>query len=527
MPRPRRDSKTLLTDLREASFTPAVRDVAGLLDLLQDADDSLQKSIERSIARVGRPAAAAILERLPASRRPVRGHLIKILGRIAQALQDKSLADVLLSHLADEDLKARRNAIIALGHLPLAGVEDALLDKWTREDRIDHRRSLAASLGKIGGPASLAALGSYSTDDPELKKIISQAMLILERQSSRQKESAIAGMVPAAFSVPIIAECRQGLEKILLSEFDPSWKPKVLGKGKVGAILRGPLESVFQARTFMRFGVPLPPLQGDVAETVVRALTGDLALRIFKTWTRGQIRYRLDWGTGHRRSAVWQCAKQISEKCSDLINDPSDSTWEAVVHEIPGGTQIVLHPKKLADPRFQYRIQDVYAASHPTLAAALVRIAGVEKNDVVWDPFAGSGTELIERALAGPYKELHGTDIESRAIEAARKNFKAAGVDGARLFVADGLVHQVPNATLVITNPPMGRRSRRGDVGPLLKRFLEHAASVLVPHGRLVWISPMPERHAGEAGAAGLKLTFQQHVDMGGFQGQIQRYEKI
>ncbi|OGH57983.1 MAG: hypothetical protein A3I06_06335 [Candidatus Lindowbacteria bacterium RIFCSPLOWO2_02_FULL_62_12] len=145
---------------------------------------------------------------------------------------------------------------------------------------------------------------------------------------------------------------------------------------------------------------------------------------------------------------------------------------------------------------------------------------------MVWDPFAGAGTELVERALAGSCRELHGTDIDPRAIEVAERNLKAAGIHGARLRVGDALTEHVPGVTLILTDPPMGRRSRPGGVGPLLKRFIEHAAETLAPGGRFVWISPLPEQNAKEARTAGLELNFHQDVDMGGFRGQIQKYEK-
>lgn len=524
----RRDAASLLNAMRDTSFTPGLRDMSGLIDLLESADDDGVKAVQHSIARAGPAAASCILARLPESVRPVRGHLVNILGRIGRDTRDSEIAGTLLSLLYDEDLKTRRNAVIALGHMPLPGIEPALLQKWAREDRIDHRRSIAASLGRIGGAASLEALRAFKTADAELKRIIGQSLLLISRNLTRSAESAIAAGVAPESPVAVAAHCRGGIEKILADEYDASWQPRILGIGKVGLTLRGPLESLFQARTFLCFGFPLPPERGTGPEAVTRALTGEAALRIFKTWTRGLIRYRIEWtGAGPRRAAVWACAKTITERRPELINDPADSTWEAVVHESKNETRIELQPKKLPDPRFTYRLNYVYASSHPTLAAALVRVAGIRPDDVVWDPFAGSGTELIERALAGPCRELHGTDTDPRAVGAAGQNLKAAGIGSATLKVGDSLSEKVPGVTLILTNPPMGRRVRRGDVGPLLKRFIEHAAWNLSRHGRLVWFTHLPQPCAAAAKEAGLKLTFKQDVDMGGIRVELQRYEKI
>ena len=81
-----------------------------------------------------------------------------------------------------------------------------------------------------------------------------------------------------------------------------------------------------------------------------------------------------------------------------------------------------LVPKGVADPRFAYRGRDVPAASHAPLAAAIAWLGGVREGDVVWDPFMGSGTELVERATRGPAAELVGTDLDPRALAAAEAN---------------------------------------------------------------------------------------------------------
>ncbi|MFY0536671.1 TRM11 family SAM-dependent methyltransferase [Nannocystis pusilla] len=118
-----------------------------------------------------------------------------------------------------------------------------------------------------------------------------------------------------------------------------------------------------------------------------------------------------------------------------------------------------------ADPRFSYRSGDVPAASHPTIAAALARLAEVRQDDVVWDPFVGSGLELCERGLLGPAASLLGTDLDPRALAVAAANLRNAGLR-AELTQADATTHRPAGVTLIVTNPPMGRRVHRGDVGP-------------------------------------------------------------
>jgi tRNA G10 N-methylase Trm11 len=91
----------------------------------------------------------------------------------------------------------------------------------------------------------------------------------------------------------------------------------------------------------------------------------------------------------------------------------------------------------------------------------------------------------------------------------------------------DALDYRPQGVTLVITNPPMGRRaSRVSGLTGLLDRFVSHAAGVLVPGGRLVWIAPWPERARAAASKAGLVLELARDIDMGGFDAQLQRYTK-
>ncbi len=234
--------------------------------------------------------------------------------------------------------------------------------------------------------------------------------------------------------------------------------------------------------------------------------------------TASALRYRLAFtGGGHRRAEVQRIAAAVSARRPELVNDPTDTTWTVEVH----ARELLLVPRRLEDPRFTWRRRDMPAASHPTLAAALARIAGARPDDVVWDPFVGSGAELVERARLGPSRRLIVGDRDAGALSAARANRAAARVV-AELAVRDALAPAPAGVTLVLTNPPMGRRIARPD----LAGFVAHAAAALVPGGRMVWISPTPGRTAARAAHAGLRPTYRQVVDMNGFSAEIQAFEK-
>ncbi|HVH41157.1 MAG TPA: methyltransferase, partial [Labilithrix sp.] len=189
-------------------------------------------------------------------------------------------------------------------------------------------------------------------------------------------------------------------------------------------------------------------------------------------------------------------------------------------------SRIELVPRAYSDERFVYREELVAASSHPTIAAALARVAPRNESDVVWDPFAGAGAELVERARLGPYSRLVGTDTDPRAVAAARANLRRAGVVNASIETADACEHIPEGVTLIITNPPMGRRVQRGTHADLLERFVSHAARVLVPGGALVWLVPEPGPIRRRAESAGLVLDRAFSVDMGGFSAELAIYSK-
>jgi len=528
---------TLLARLQDPGFTPRAGEVDALIDFL--VDEKLAKAAARAIGRVGPAALEPLRARLVGARPPLRAHIVRAMGRLTD---DARAVETLLEALDDGDPKTRRNAAMELGHVQRPGVEAALLRSWTRDPRPEMRRTIAASLGKIGGADALPTLGEAArAEDPELVRIAQKSLAMVERTASRGERGRIDGSRLAAAPVDVIAFARQGLEDMLadeLSRVAAVSQVRVVGPGRVRVRLVGALDALFGARTMLSLRFPLPPeavgdgsgANGGLAEGVARAATSDAARAIVGAWTVGPARYRIAWADGsHKRAATWDAAAAIRKRAPEYVNDPTSSLWELVLEQKSGGAQgqvieASLEPRALEDPRFVWRRGDVPAASHPTVAAALARVAGVRDDDVAWDPFVGSGAELIERALRGPYRALHGTDNDPRALAVARANAEAAHVP-LTLEHGDALGPAPAGVTLVITNPPMGRRaSRTLGTDAMLDRFVTHAAGVLVPGGRFVWIAPWPQRSRAAGAEAGLTLDWARTLDMGGFDAEIQRW---
>lgn len=542
---PRAPDFKLLEAIRAPGFTPGRADINELLDHLSgDLDDETNELAQRALLRAGAPARRAILARAPSAPPPAKRALTSLLGRAASANPDaEDVRRFLITTLEDADPKTRRNAAIALGKLHHPEVEEALAARLEREDAEGPRRSIIAALGKVGGRRALSALekAGEAGGDEVIDRARARSTLMVTRTLDREAPSTFDVNKEAPADPPggarVALRCRSGLEEILKDELENGFDPRIerddVAGARVEVTLKGAPASLFQARTMTSFGFLLPPQPVSSPDRLPEALAESLsspdAKRILTHWTRGAVRYRIAWARGgKRRAAIWRTAEEVSLRCPELVNDPRESTWHAIVHEGPGVIRVELEPR-FDDPRFVYRRGDVPAASHPTIAAALVRVAGVRADDVVWDPFVGSGGELCERAIAGPYLRLIGSDKDERALEIARVNLAAAGAR-ADLIRLD--IHSRPalpaRPTLVITNPPMGRRVHRSsDLDQLLDHFLERAAEALVPGGRLVWVSPLPRHTARAAKDAGLAPYFQKDVDMGGFEAQIQGFRKL
>ncbi len=240
------------------------------------------------------------------------------------------------------------------------------------------------------------------------------------------------------------------------------------------------------------------------AAAVVDALASPEAAAIFAAFTRGPVRFRLDWERGgHRRAEVWRVAGAIAARRPDLVNDPTDSTWR--VHVAEDGDRVADRARAAQARRSALRLPRGRCAGR--LAPDRGRRAGPAvgdaqpgpADDVVWDPFVGSGLELCERGRLAPFGRLVGSDISTEALAAARANVESAGVT-AELVVGDALGHDVPGATVILTNPPMGRRVLRGRAEPLLVEIVDRAAAILPAGGLLCWISPIPGQTRARAG---------------------------
>lgn len=537
----RRDELTRA--VREPGFSPRKQDAGELFDLLAAATEADAAPFERALAHLGLPVAHAAADRLAGAPERIQVRLWRVIGRVALATAEPELVALLCAGLRDGAPRASRACAVSLGKLGASGsadrasVEAALLAAWDRDPPVELGRALAAALGKVGSSRSLARLREERSADAELGRIVREALAKLGRAASRQEPSRVEPSRRSPGRTEVAFHCRAGLESLLCDELGPKLEPRPVGIGRVAARLDGPLERLRGARLALRFTLVLGPVplgpEDDLAVATAQLLGSARARALLARWTEGQPRYRLEWrGAGHQRAATWRCIEALGRLAPELVNDPRQCLWEVLVQELRRGREralaLELWPRGLPDERFAYRRSELAAASHPTLAAALARVAGARADDVVWDPFVGSATELIERARLGPWRRLVGTDRDARALAAARDNLSAAGVGPVELRQLDARQVALPERpTLVITNPPMGRRVlARSELEPLLAQVLRRGAELLVRGGRWVWLCPVAELGLQAAQQAGLRSTLRHLVDMGGFPAELQAFVK-
>ena len=528
------------------SYTPRVRDCEAVVDLVVRGLATPQ-AVTVALLRVGKPAIPAVERALASAPSGARQELVPLLGRliIETAVENPS---PLLGLLLDPDRKVARAAVIALGKLPQPSllVESRLIELWSRWTESADRRAIAEALGKIGGPSSLTLLSSVGqpSDQSVLSTVIGKATQRLSRTVQRAEapavESRVRATVPLPAEWPVTLRLRAGVEPILLIELQRAGitplsieRSKTLGEpSRMTIPWSRPLGELFALRTFVDLAFPLSLQPFDLADVrmiteVASALSNPAVETLLRALTDGSLRYRWELiGVGPRRSFLHKLAQEVSERLPYLVNDPTDSPWQfELLLRDERAVGLSLVPKQLVDPRFAYRHKMVAAASQPTLAAALARLLSPRAGDVVWDPFVGSGGELCEVSNLAPGVRLIGSDREPAALATARANTDAAAAR-VELLCGDALSLWPSGVTCVISNPPMGRRVCRGELEPLMIRFVTHVARKLPPGGRLCWLNPMPNQTSLLAEGLGLARSAAYPVDMNGFWAQMELWRK-
>ena len=140
-----------------------------------------------------------------------------------------------------------------------------------------------------------------------------------------------------------------------------------------------------------------------------------------------------------------------------------------------------------------YRPKFYPISLNPRMARAMINVAGIKDNDVLLDPFCGTGGILIEGADMN--LRIIGQDIDSKMVDASLKNLNYFGLRGE---VLEGDISKIKNLQkigAVVTDPPYGRSSSlKGEpINKLMKRTMENVKEKLEIGKRLVIVVPKKE----------------------------------
>jgi 23S rRNA G2445 N2-methylase RlmL len=159
------------------------------------------------------------------------------------------------------------------------------------------------------------------------------------------------------------------------------------------------------------------------------------------------------------------------------------------------GSQLLIG-LRLTDRTMRHRFEKVVelpASLRPSVAAAMVHLSQPDKDDVFLDPMCGSGTILLERVAAGPYRRLYGGDIDPERVEAAKQNlFQKEWVKAVliRQWDVQALPLNTYEVDKVVTNLPFGKQvGQKEGLARLYSAFFAELARVLKPNGRAVLLT--------------------------------------
>jgi 23S rRNA G2445 N2-methylase RlmL len=487
----------------------------------------------------------ARFDQSPPEERIKRVAVIRAVGVVfsesGTAKQKAGARSWLVRLLQDPNEKIRRYAMTALPKLGAGTSEEASLLSLLGSTTLDREKKfLGQALDKIGGRATLNVVTGVRGFLPQTEQKVKANVARRERPSVIRMDSLLSDFT----RLRIHLHCRKGLEEIVRDEVKESsekhgkFRILEMRSGLVAITPTAPfsLADIYTLRCFATVGFFLGYVRSSNPTASLDALaslmTSDLSQSILTAFTEGSIRYRLEFvSKGHQRGAVRLLANRAYAMCPDILNDPRSAPWSMDLLPVGQGISVELRPKLTPDPRFTYREHDIRAASHPPLAASMARLGRTINHEIVWDPFCGSGLELVERARLGGVETIYGTDLNPDAIAMSRANFAAAKVRAVPLNLVccdfrdyakvEGLGPE--SITLIITNPPMGRRIRVPSLRGLLGDLFAVAAKVLKPSGRLVFANPLRI----EPPDPSLQLKYRKVIDLGGFNCRLEMYLKV
>lgn len=316
-------------------------------------------------------------------------------------------------------------------------------------------------------------------------------------------------MSSSSSTTRLFASCTRGLEYLL------KWELETLGitdveTGSSGVYLPYSIENVYRvnycSRTAMRLLFPLAQFACNSREQLYKA-THSINWSQFLTPEKTFAVDANVWDTPGFTNSHFAALVVKDAVCDHIRQHFNDRPQIDVKHP---NLQLNLYLSKgkaslsldtSGAPLFKrgWRVQTTEAPLQETLAASILLQSGFKPGEILFDPFCGSGTFLVEAAMiasrtpAGFYRKqwgfsclpehteeawtrfkteqnakrislppnsLFGSDRDQEALDRAYENLSRAGFDTSAVLIARDIkmLKYPAKPTLIVTNPPYGIR---------------------------------------------------------------------
>lgn len=151
----------------------------------------------------------------------------------------------------------------------------------------------------------------------------------------------------------------------------------------------------------------------------------------------------------------------------------------------------------------------------PKLARCMVNLSRVKENELVLDPFCGTGGILIEAGIIGC--KVIGSDINWKMKNGTAINLEHCGIEDYRTFKIDVReLKMYEKVSGVVTDPPYGISTSTGDIegDNIFKEFLSSIYDNMKDDAYLCMASPHYVDLQSIVSEIGFKIIEQYHIKM-------------
>lgn len=505
------------------------RDLPFLFDiLLKNKSSHLAKSICLAFPKFGQKSIHPLINLLGNEKLEIARQAANILIRIPE-IEDKIISllknkdkqvrrlsvfivgekarfrdiDYLIEALKDEDLGVRSRAIIALGKMK---TEKAIphLAEFLQDKNVDIQSKTIKSLGNIGGEKALENL-------IKLKKKISSNSInvnILDRtlfnlgynprvNINREIKNKLEKNLKIN-QAHYLAEVTEGLEIIAFSDINQKFSVNLIEnlQGKIIFDYKGDIRRLRELKSIKNVYLFLTRFKKEEIEKTSALIDklNKIDISCLTSLFQGKdnkftffLNLRELKGSPVRTQLSHILKQWLIEK-TQWLAVPKGYNIEFKI--IPNGDSFLLCLKLVdfLNYKREWRESLVSTSLEPSLAYLMCFLSGISSNDIFLDPMCGSGTIIIERALAGPYKKVIGSDIDKKAIQSTEINIKVAGQKiEAHKWDAIRLPLRNDSVTKVVVNMPYGIRVGKHNLNlKLYSLFFQELKRILCDKATIV-----------------------------------------